>query len=370
MLLIALSCAASANAVVTTGDLELRSTESCLSHGFEHELDALELVEESEPHLATLHLLQMQKIVQQETNTNRSSAPSQALAMENATAVVAENSSGMVSGFQSKPLGQYTKLVHAPDMHWAILSLCFAAFVISGSTALAFWYLCRVRHKEEPSVKFKVATISFVAVMIAAAFWLAAWYFAGAVLKKWLMDYDTAFLGVTVSVDRIALNPWFGTLLATNLTVGNPPGYGSSHLASVGRLFVDVDMGGLVKSLGHRLTVDKVQLKNVDVIYERSLSTSNVEDVLKHLGVIQSSTGAAGSPSGPSWPLDFRVHQVNTSDVWVHAELYPINSGVSLSVPNLGWNNFDEEVMPKSNDDGIIIVMATLLDNAKRVLRL
>ena len=33
---------------------------------------------------------------------------------------------------------------------------------------------------------------------------------------------------------------------------GNPPGYGSPHLASVGRLFVDVDMGGLVKSLGHR----------------------------------------------------------------------------------------------------------------------
>jgi hypothetical protein len=33
---------------------------------------------------------------------------------------------------------------------------------------------------------------------------------------------------------------------------GNPPGYGSAHLASVGRLFVDVDMGGLVKSLGHR----------------------------------------------------------------------------------------------------------------------
>ena len=82
---------------------------------------------------------------------------------------------GVVSD-QSKPLGQYTKLVRAPDMHlginglmgnplpnprflgvfhsetgidadapwsrhWAVLSLCFAAFVISGSTALAFWYL-------------------------------------------------------------------------------------------------------------------------------------------------------------------------------------------------------------------------------------
>lgn len=37
---------------------------------------------------------------------------------------------------------------------------------------------------------------------------------------------------------------------------GNPPGYGSEHLAHVGRLFVDVDMGGLVRSLGHRPLVD------------------------------------------------------------------------------------------------------------------
>lgn len=71
IVLLTLSCAAAT-------DLERRSPERCLSHDFEHELDALELVEESEPHLATLHLLQMQKIVQ-ETNTNRSSA----LVMEN-----------------------------------------------------------------------------------------------------------------------------------------------------------------------------------------------------------------------------------------------------------------------------------------------
>ena len=37
---------------------------------------------------------------------------------------------------------------------------------------------------------------------------------------------------------------------------GNPPGYGSEHLAHVGRLFVDVDMGGLVRSLGHRPAMD------------------------------------------------------------------------------------------------------------------
>lgn len=40
------------------------------------------------------------------------------------------------------------------------------------------------------------------------------------------------------------------------LAPGNPPGYGSEHLAHVGHLFVDVDMGGLVRSLGHRPHMD------------------------------------------------------------------------------------------------------------------
>lgn len=328
-------------------------------------LDSFEL-EESE--LATLHLLQMQKILHQELE-NRSDGV--AHVAENLTAATAGNSTGVLKPrLVSKPLGQYTKFVHAPDMHWAILSISFAVFVISGSLALAFWFLCRVRHKEQPSVTFKVAVVSFLAVIVAGAFWLAVWYFAGAVLKKWLMDYDTAFLGVDVTVDGVALNPWFGTLQVKNLTIGNPPGYGSEHLAHVGRLFVDVDMGGLVRSLGHRLTLDKVQVKNVDVIYERALTTSNIEDVLKHLGVLRSGEEPARPGfSTPNWQLDFRLRQVNTSDVWVHAAIYPMTSGVSMSVPNLAWKNFDEEVMPRSNDEGIVIVMATLLENAQRVLR-
>lgn len=40
--------------------------------------------------------------------------------------------------------------------------------------------------------------VSMVACEVASLL-LQVWYFAGAVLKKWLMDYDTSFLGVEES---------------------------------------------------------------------------------------------------------------------------------------------------------------------------
>eukprot|EP00913_Durusdinium_trenchii_P000971 g897.t1 len=192
--------------------------------------DALELVEESEP--LDLHSLRLLQVQQTLTQGNVS------------TAMAPRNSTGLTqqgSGSASRPLKNFTRFIHAPNMRWAILALGLAVWIMLGSLVLGLWYLCRQRQKDEPSMAFKA--LGSLAEM---------WYFAGALMKKWLMEYDVAFLGVDVSVDRIVLNPWFGTLLATNLTIGNPPGYTSQHLAHVQRLFINVDMGSLVKSLAHR----------------------------------------------------------------------------------------------------------------------
>ncbi|CAK9040312.1 unnamed protein product [Durusdinium trenchii] len=350
-------------------------------------LDALELVEESEP--LDLHSLRLLQVQQTLTQGNVS------------TAMAPRNSTGLTqqgSGSASRPLKNFTRFIHAPNMRWAILALGLAVWIMLGSLVLGLWYLCRQRQKDEPSMAFKVTCASFVVLAAMAASWLAMWYFAGALMKKWLMEYDVAFLGVDVawistsglertkgwrpscepgrtesllvSVDRIVLNPWFGTLLATNLTIGNPPGYTSQHLAHVQRLFINVDMGSLVKSLAHRLSVDRIDLTGVDVVYQRSWSTLNLEELMKRLGAGEGG-GAAAAPRGShSWHLDLQVHQVNTSDVWVHADVYPMTSGVSLAVPNLAWKDFEEEVKPRSHDEAVVVVLATVLSNAKRVLGL
>ena len=69
--------------------------------------------------------------------------------------------------------------------------------------------------------------------------------------------------------------------------------------------------------------------------------------MLKHLGVIQSSTGAASSPSGPSWPLDFRIHQAELRPT--HQET-AFSSQSSVSMPNLQLLNiWDEFLIPIDN---------------------
>ncbi|CAJ1342543.1 unnamed protein product [Effrenium voratum] len=342
--------------------LALARHEQCSSS----ELEALEMLE-SEPldSIYSLHLLQMQKTLQQEQ-----------LAEELNQSLVATSFAEGATKFErfdTRPLGSYTREIGAPDMHWAVASLCFTAFFVLGSVALGSWFACRVRLKgeAEPSRTLKVFTGLFIAVLVAAAIWLSVWYFAGAVVKHWLMAYDVSFLGVEVTVGRIVINPWVGTLLVTSLDVGNPPGYNSDHMAKVGRIFIDVDMGALVKSFGHRLAIDKAEVRNVDVTYEQALTTSNVEDMLKHLGVVKTEKGGGRSVGiDLQWRLDVEVHEVNSSNVWVHALLFPMRHGLDASVPNISWHDFEKEVKPKSTDEGVIIVLATLLENSKRVLGL
>jgi len=336
----------------------------------EHELDALELVEAEQPQLpGNLYLLQVQtSILQLPLDAD---ATSHSSAHANVTSLTARGKSVHRRG-EPQPLGLYTQTVGAPDIYWGVASLCFAAFATCGALVLGSWFLCRSHHKENyhPSLGFKVALCLFLATVIAGAFWLAAWYFAGAVLKKWLMAYDTSFLGVEVYVDRIALNPFMGTVLVQNMTLGNPEGYTSEYLAKVNELYVNVNMGESVRSLGHRLTLDQAHVRGVDVVFERALTTSNVEDVLDRLGVLQHFSPPPAGKGPQGFHVDLHVHEVQSSDVWVRAKLNLQGMyGVLTQVPNITWHDFETQVRPNSTDECIVIVSATILENVQRLMR-
>ncbi|CAE7478161.1 unnamed protein product, partial [Symbiodinium natans] len=131
---------------------------------------------------------------------------------------------------------------------------------------------------------------------------------------------------------------------------GNPEGYTADHLAKVHELYVDVDIGDTVKSLGHRLTLDQTHVNGVNVVLEQALTTSNVEDVLKHLGVLQQSGSSRWSPAS-GFNLDVHVHEVHASDMWVRAKLNLAGMyGVLTQVPNITWHDFETQVKPNSTD--------------------
>merc|ERR1719161_2581087 len=92
-----------------------------------------------------------------------------------------------------------------------------------------------------------------------------------------------SLLGVDVQVAVARLSICRGFVNLADVVVFNPEGYKTPYLLSVGKVVVKLDVMKLVRSLGKHIEIEALILSNVDIIFEKSSSSSNVQDIVKHL---------------------------------------------------------------------------------------
>jgi len=90
-------------------------------------------------------------------------------------------------------------------------------------------------------------------------------------------------LGVPIRVGTIDIQPLHGVVKVDGLVIGNPKGYFSEYMVKVEEVHIDLDMGRLFNTGFKQLKVDVVKFKGVNLIYERAITTSNVEDFVEKL---------------------------------------------------------------------------------------
>ncbi len=96
--------------------------------------------------------------------------------------------------------------------------------------------------------------------------------------------------GVPLSIEKCVILPLGGYVRVEGVEVANPKAfaeakpspYGETPLARIGRLEVDVAMRSL---LSKELCVDSVELSGVRALYAFDLDTTNVDALLKQMGV-------------------------------------------------------------------------------------
>merc|ERR1719242_1192189 len=103
---------------------------------------------------------------------------------------------------------------------------------------------------------------------------------------------DSSMLGVKVELGDLQLDPSSGLVEVSGLTVHNPEGYYSEYLLHADKVVVDIDMQKLIYSFGKEIDVEEMVFDGVDVIYEKSLTTSNLNDLLKKLSSEEESKGS------------------------------------------------------------------------------
>lgn len=87
-------------------------------------------------------------------------------------------------------------------------------------------------------------------------------------------------LGVQVEVGGLSVDLNEGVIVVHGVTVLNPVGYASPYLLKVRKVHVDLDAWVLVRSGLRNIKVRRLLLRGVDVVYDKSPRSSNLNDVI------------------------------------------------------------------------------------------
>jgi len=248
----------------------------------------------------------------------------------------------------------------APSMSLAIAGIVF--LVIAWVFAILFVLWWRSGKSDRAAQRWdwawRIAVGVFVfAVGIGVALLLIR-YLAGAILLKLIHHYDVDFLGVEVTLESLQLNPFNGILKASGLVIENPPGYRTSHLLSVDSLHFDVDIAPIILSLTKHIVISAVEVHNVSVIYETGFTTSNINDVIKKLGI-------KGSTSG-SGDRKVSLHKTDLTGITAKAAASLFGApGVTVSVADIRYQDFEAQTKTSVADDIVKLLLDSVLKSVK-----
>ncbi len=132
--------------------------------------------------------------------------------------------------------------------------------------------------KSKSGLIFKIVLIVLV-VLVALV--VAALVFIDTLAKNALEKGAPLVLGTNVSVERIHIAPFQGRVEITNLIVDNPQGtYSSPYAIKLGDIIADVDINTV---LNHKIRIEEMFLKEVDVVYETNVINSNLQEILDNV---------------------------------------------------------------------------------------
>ena len=134
--------------------------------------------------------------------------------------------------------------------------------------------------KKKSGLFFKLILFILIVLVVLV---VAGLFFIDSIAKTAVVNGVPMVLGddVTASVHRLHIEPFNGRLEIDDLIIGNPEGYSKDGYAfKLGDVIADADLGSVTKDKIH---IEHLRLKDIDVVYERGLTSSNLDEILGRL---------------------------------------------------------------------------------------
>ncbi|CAE8582282.1 unnamed protein product [Polarella glacialis] len=185
----------------------------------------------------------------------------------------------------------------------------------------------------------------------------------GALVQKIVKSYDEKKLGVKVRMDSMAVLPVSGGIEIRGLYVDNPEGYKSPYMLRADKLLVKVSMMKLMGSFGNTIDITEIDLYDVDANFEKSLTTSNINDLLKKLDAPATEATDTNDAKNKKDDPKVSLHKISVCNIGakVCTNIWP-GFGPRLAVGDITYEDFEKETGgPAGMMDVIVLVAKTLL---------
>ncbi|MGK0176478.1 MAG: hypothetical protein ACJAT5_000347 [Lentimonas sp.] len=178
----------------------------------------------------------------------------------------------------------------------------------------------------------KIFTSLLILFFIAA---LCTYFFGSKILSKSIKTGVETFgpkvTQTPVKLDEVKLSILSGNGQLSGLYVGNPEGFSSENIFSLGQIEIDIESGSL---LSDQVVINKIYIKEPHIRYEKSLKSSNLKELLKN---IEESTGSGATAETEGAPSEDVATDESApgKDVFIK-EFVIENPNVFLGVIGLG----------------------------------
>jgi len=181
--------------------------------------------------------------------------------------------------------------------------------------------------------KSTVAGVLFTIIVLFMIAALAAPSFIDKALKFAIEKAGTKQLGVGVSVEKVHLNVFNGSIAITGLKIKNPAGYQYENMLEIAAINVKADTGSLFSDV---VEVNQIGINDIAVVIEQKGTASNLSEVLKNTKG-DSETKPAPAPAEKKGK-NVHIASLDIANIGVTAKLLPIpgkTDSVKLNIAKL-----------------------------------
>ncbi|CAE8664441.1 unnamed protein product, partial [Polarella glacialis] len=285
-----------------------------------------------------------------------------------------------------------------PPACWAAAWKCYVA------TLIVYLLLVGLGHLLAPHTRMRwVVLVSLGIILVSGPlFSYCLNSTVSSIVHKAVERFDQRHLGVDIDVGHITSHLGRGYVSLHDFVIHNPDGgkYKSPYLLNARCAVIDVDMWMYIRSFGKHIEIENIVFKDVDVIFEKTWSSSNIHEVLdfmeerthkkKEEGKTQTQGGKASAsisgkdPEQGGKPGDKKggkkegkgakctadqtelvLRRVVVEEVGLRVEAQMLGGfGMRLEISDIHYHDFATEVGESMADDVARVLLTSILKSA------